>query len=95
MNPIRNINMYKNVPRKFLPIVWFEQHFTIDDDLALWIKLAVNVDVFGQVFGFLLALISLLWMVLIMSKKDKQKLESQEITTLKTIRLPESSPLIK
>jgi L-asparagine transporter-like permease len=88
--------MYKNVPRKFLPVVWFEQHFRVDKDLALLINLAVNVDLFGQLLGFLIALISLLWMVLIISKKDKQKIESQEVSTrqMKMTRLPESTPLM-
>lgn len=96
MNPIKNINLYKNVPRKFMPIVWFEQHFKVDRDLAILIRLAVNCDLFGQIFGFLLALISTLWMFLIISKKDKRtKVESQDVSTLKMIRLPESSPLIK
>lgn len=96
MNPIKNINMYKNVPRKFMPVVWFEQTFTVNKDLALLIKVATNLDIFGQIFGFVIALISLLWMFLILSAslKDKPKDESQEISTLKIIRLPESSPLL-
>lgn len=87
--------MYKNVPRKFLPVVWFEQHFKVDSELATLVKLAVHLDTFGQVFGFLIALIGILSVLLIVSKKDRQKIDSQEFSTLKTIRLPEASPLIK
>lgn len=97
MNPIKNIDMYRDVPRTFIPVVWFEQSFKVDEKLANWIKLALNLDLLGQVFGFILAIISIIVMLILTLRIKKTENGSQIIkleSTLKLKRLPESSPLM-
>lgn len=98
MNPIKNIKMYKDVPRQFIPVVWFQQQFKIDENLALLIKFALNFGLLGQVIGFFLAFASMLWMYNLTVKKRKLEKGSQSIkletSTIKTTRLPENSPLM-
>ena len=97
MNPIKNIDMYRDVPRIFIPVVWFEQSFKVDESLALWIKGALNLDLLGQVFGFILAITSIILMLILTLKIKKKENGSQIIkleSTLKLTRLPESSPLM-
>lgn len=97
MNPIKNIDMYRDVPRKFIPVVWFEQSFKVDESLALWIKIALNLDLLGQVFGFILAITSVILMLILTLNIKKTENGSQIIkleSTLKITRLPESSPLM-
>lgn len=87
--------MYRDVQSKFMPVVWFEQRFKVDDNIAFLLKLAVNSDLLGQMIGFLTVLTSTLSIFFIMRKKAEEKLESQE-NKLRMIRLPlpEASPLI-
>lgn len=97
MNPIKNIDMYRNVPRKFIPVVWFEQSFKIDENLALLMKIALNLSLFGQVIGFILATTSVI-LILMLSFKNKRKENGSQIvkleSTSKLKRLPENSPLM-
>lgn len=98
MSPIKNIGLYKNVPRKFLPVVWFEQGFKIDENLALIMRLALSFEIFLQVLGLVISLLSVVYLARKMMNREKNLKadESQNVEnhSMKIKRLPETSPLI-
>ncbi|KAG5676732.1 hypothetical protein PVAND_006541 [Polypedilum vanderplanki] len=79
IKPIRNINMYKNVPTKFLPVVWFEQHFKASQNVNRIIKLLLWIPIIGQIIGFLIALIGIYGIY----KISSQKSQNEEISIIR------------
>lgn len=103
MNPIKNIKMYKNVQRKFLPVVWFEQTFTVDKNLAFLMKIALNIGLIGQVIGLISVFLSIVIIYIVAVRKKNVNNGSQIIrfknnnnnnNNVDVKRLPENSPLM-
>lgn len=89
--------MYKNVQRKFLPIVWFEQHFKIDPSLAFYVRLLLFVPLLGQIVGFIIAFFGIYLIYKTITIKNNDLASNHNIQEDNTItkRLPENLPLIK
>jgi hypothetical protein len=100
MKPIPNIKMYREIPTKFLPVVWFEQHFKVNSKISILIYLTLKAPLIGQVLGFMIAIFGLYKIFVLNSQKNvnfeaipAKDIQLQTITTnLK--RLPEISPLM-
>lgn len=97
ITPIPGLKMYKNVPRKFMPILWFEQHLKIPADIAYIVKAVLAAPLAGQLLGgiFLIA-----GMILVLTPclltDDKYEISSTKKTEpQKIINSPESLPLVK
>ena len=73
VEPIQKIKMYRNVPTKFLPIVWFEQSFRIDNQMAFMIKLMLWTPFIGQIVGFIIAIISICMIYKIIRAEEKER----------------------
>lgn len=54
VRPIEEISIFQNVPRKFIPAMWFEQKFVMDVEMAREIQIAVQIPWIGRVFGLVL-----------------------------------------
>lgn len=52
--------LYSNVPKLVLPILWFEQKFTLPDDLVFKIGLLIELPKILLLIGFVLILIGIL-----------------------------------
>lgn len=100
ITPIPRFNLYRNVPRKFMPILWFEQHVVASSDIARLVKLILAAPTIGQVLGGIIFIIGLALGISALCRRaenyeippssDKLKTETQ-ITT----NLPETRPLMK
>lgn len=98
VTPIPRINLYKNVPRKFMPILWFEQHIVATKTVSNVVKLILAAPTAGQILGVIFAIIGITLTFLSCFRKrvvfapqmsNKSKTESQKIN------LPENLPLMK
>lgn len=54
VRPIEELSIFQNVPRTFIPAMWFEQKFVMDADMARQIKIAVQIPWIGRALGFVL-----------------------------------------
>lgn len=96
MRPIKNIKMYRDVPTKFLPVVWFEQYFKIDDKLTTMVKLMLWLPIIGKIIGFIIGFIGVYQTYkFTFAEKGREfpKDISINLENQKT-RLPELSPLV-
>lgn len=98
MTPIPRFNLYQNVPRKFMPVLWFEQHVVASKSIANIVKLILALPVAGQILGVIFVIIGLTLVFTAWSHKrdgyqmtavDNTKTESQ------TANLPETLPMLK
>jgi scavenger receptor class B, member 1 len=71
IDPIPRFKMYKNVPRLFMPVVWFEQHVKASSNIAIIVKLILNAVTIGQIFGFILTGIGVFLIALILCTQEK------------------------
>lgn len=53
VRPIEELSIFQNVPRIFMPAMWFEQKFTMDAEMAQQIRIAVQIPWIGQLAGFI------------------------------------------
>lgn len=87
--------MYRNVPTKFLPIVWFEQSFEMDNQMTFMIKLMLWTPFIGRMIGFMIV-IGCAYMIFksvhAEEKKRIRDIENEKKTT-KT-KILELSPLV-
>lgn len=56
--------MYKDVPRLFMPVLWFEQHVRAPPTIANIVKLVLNAPVIGQIIGLLTVILGVLLITL-------------------------------
>ncbi|KAL7050562.1 hypothetical protein ACKWTF_004125 [Chironomus riparius] len=96
VKPIPKIKMYRDVPTKFLPIVWFEQYFKVDNQLSLMIKLMLWIPFIGQILGFIIAIIGIYQTYKFTYTQQGKKFTIPKDISLEStkIRLPELSPLV-
>jgi hypothetical protein len=57
VEPISAIDLYRDVPRKFMPILWFEQHVKMSKEIADEIKIVLKMPRWGQLAGAFTAVI--------------------------------------
>lgn len=106
ISPNKPIGLYNDVPRKFMPILWFEQRVTISPELAEEIKTALNVPIIGQICAIvviIIGLIMLLWCSIDKLLRKKVGNTSNDKTMVKIVTVeelekqgvaPEGSPLL-
>lgn len=46
-----DISLYQDLPTKFIPAMWFEQKFTMTEEMAEQIKFALKIPSMGQIVG--------------------------------------------
>ena len=91
VEPIPRIKMYRDVPTKFLPIVWFEQSFKIDNQMTFMIKIMLWTPLIGQMIGFIIIVISI-YMIYITIQPEEQEQNCVKEDLKPTVR--ELSPLV-
>jgi hypothetical protein len=60
MQPIAGITLYENVPRVFVPMLWFEQRVQIPDSEVFKLKMLLNLSIICTSLGILLMVIGLI-----------------------------------
>lgn len=104
IEPIPSISTYKNVQRKFMPILWFEQHVKMSQNIGDEVKFILSMPSIGVKSGFLFILIGFLQIMLIPCAKilsrlfcsRKHLIETKNIGDIeKKKEKPEKSPLMK
>ena len=61
--------MYRDVQKKFIPILWFEQHVKMSESIANEIKLVLKMPKIGQAIGALQCIIGFIILIAIPIKK--------------------------
>jgi len=95
IDPIPRIGMYKDVPRKFMPVLWFEQHVKASDSIASTVKWILFIPTAGQLLGVLLTIVGFTLTVWTIQRRNGPT----EILPLngggELTKLPETRPLMK
>jgi hypothetical protein len=60
VQPIKGIMLYENIPRTFFPMIWFEQHVVMTQDISAEIAEVLSLPFKGQFTGFLLLVLGLI-----------------------------------
>jgi hypothetical protein len=103
IEPISTISLYEKVQKKFMPILWFEQHVKMSESIVDEVKLLLRMPGLGQKMGFVTIIIGILQIICIptfktlekrLCKSEKSKVvDCVEITML--TKEQEISPLMK
>ncbi len=67
ISPNPSLGLYSNVPKHFMPILWFEQKFTMPSEIATGITIANSIAWIGQIASMIvltIGLTMLLWLPL-------------------------------
>ena len=95
VTPIPRFNLYKNVPRRFMPVLWFEQHVTASENQATIVKLLLAAPTAGQIFGLTFVIIGItLMLAACIFVRDECELNYDVKTEFEKTKLPESLPLL-
>lgn len=57
---IPSVAMYRDIPRTFVPVLWFEQHVKMSENIADEIKFALDMPYMGQLMGAVICIIGLI-----------------------------------
>lgn len=100
ITPIPRFNLYANVPRKFMPILWFEQHVVASNNIANLVKLILAAPTAGQIIGALLVIIgsTLILTSCLCKRSHRYDVPSIDVTKTdaqQTTKLPETLPLMR
>lgn len=85
VRPVEELSIFQNVPRIFMPAMWFEQKFAMDAEMAQQIKIAVNIPWIGQIAGFVSLALGVvfifiyIFILFLESKKKKPNKKQMEI----------------
>jgi CD36 family len=60
VQPIDDISLFQDVPRVFIPAMWFEQKFVMDEEMAQQVKIAVKIPRIGQLAGLIMLVIGII-----------------------------------
>lgn len=76
--------MYRDVPRIFVPVLWFEQHVKMSESIANEIKFALNMPLMGQIMGIVMFIIGLITLLIIpllsiCQKRTRRKVKDFDI----------------
>lgn len=102
IRPVQNVGLFMEAPRLFMPMLWFEQKFSIPADIAKDLSIAVTIPTIGYMIAVLLILVGfafLLWSPIDRClRKDAVKAinaKNGKLDDEKRIeKLPEGSPLM-
>lgn len=95
VEPIQRIKMYRNVPTKILPIVWVEQSFKINNQMAFIIKLILWTPCIGQIIGFIIVAVSIYMIYKTIRAEEKERIRAIEKEKIKEkLKMAELSPLV-
>lgn len=65
LDKIQSIALYRDIPRVFVPVLWFEQHVKMSEDIANEIKLVLDLPLMGQIMGVGVSIIGLIILLII------------------------------
>jgi CD36 family len=106
VEPIPKITMYEKVQKKFMPILWFEQHVKMSEEIASEVKMLLELPSMGQMMGVLFIALGIIQIVFLPIKTfitrqcctKHRKVSSFDknvkIDLLEVNSSPEVSPLI-
>lgn len=98
--------MYEKVQKKFMPILWFEQHVEMSEEIASEVRMILELPCMGQMMGIVFIAIGIMQILLIpmknfitrqcCTKHSKVSNFDKNIRTdlLEVNQSPEISPLI-
>lgn len=64
VRPIEELSRFQEVPRIFMPAMWFEQKFVMDPEMARQIRVAVEIPLIGRIAGFVLLVIGFVFIII-------------------------------
>lgn len=64
VEPIQSISIYQKVQKKFMPILWFEQHVIMSEDIANEVKMILSFPAVGQTMGAIFVVIGLILIII-------------------------------
>lgn len=94
IDPIPRLNMYKDVPRLFMPVLWFEQHVTASPNVAMIVKAVLNVPITGQIIGLIIFLFGI-GMITLNVRSIKKFYDEDNIRNATSSRISVLQPLVK
>jgi hypothetical protein len=65
LDKIQSIALYRDIPRVFVPVLWFEQHVEMSESIANEIKLVLDLPLMGQIMGVVICIIGLITLLII------------------------------
>lgn len=110
VTPYENIALYQNVPRMFFPVLWFEQHVTMNEEMAAEVRTVLMVPKIGYICCGIIVAIGIamaVWLPIVrfvVRRRRETKIASEmgmmkgKINGLGSndkMLTPEGSPLIK
>lgn len=104
VEPIPGITIYSKVQRKFMPILWFEQHVEMSESIADEVKMILKLPRWGQTMGIVTIVIGIAQVAflptlklisrLLCPKRSKVSDKNIRFDSLDVKTLPEISPLM-
>lgn len=84
VRPVEELSIFQDVPRTFIPAMWFEQKFVMDSDMARQIRIAVKIPWIGRMVGIVLLAIGAILVfisscITFIQSRRKAKKQSMEI----------------
>jgi hypothetical protein len=96
--------MYEKIQKKFMPILWFEQHVKMSDEIAGEVKMLLKLPSWGQTMGVVFIAIGIMQIIFIpikhfvtrkcCVKHSKVSSFDKKIDVLDVTPSPEISPLL-
>uniref|UniRef100_A0A1I8NNC5 Protein croquemort n=1 Tax=Stomoxys calcitrans TaxID=35570 RepID=A0A1I8NNC5_STOCA len=95
IEPLKGVSLYEDVPRTFLPLIWFEQKVRITPEIATELKLIPRVLLGGQIFAgilFALGLLMMGWYPMQQLCSNSSRNKSSKIHGTENGKLGQASP---
>lgn len=101
------ITIYEKVQKKFMPILWFEQHVKMSEEIADEVKMILQLPRLGQIMGFVFIVIGALQIAFFPLKNCLTRLfctkhikncdlnKNLKVDPIELKHMPEISPLIQ
>lgn len=64
VQPVEELSLFQEVPRIFMPAMWFEQKFSMDEAMARKIKIAVQIPWIGRIAGLVLLGVGIVFVII-------------------------------
>ncbi|XP_077284882.1 protein peste-like [Arctopsyche grandis] len=98
VSPSNYVTLYNDVPHIFLPVLWFEQHVTVNAEIADGVKSLLKVPMMGNAVGlglFALGIIIILWSPVRVNVKACRRLNRRKKDNpVPKIELEKSKPIL-
>ncbi|GJQ71463.1 putative CD36 family [Trypoxylus dichotomus] len=89
LQPIKNLRLFQNVPKVFVPLFYFDQKITLEDDILDRIRLVQSLPELAKICsvwiiitGGVLIGVAILLFVFVRQKKDDQSVELKKMSGL-------------